>query len=281
VAELVVITGMSGAGRSTASNALEDLGYFVIDNLPAGLIGEAVEWDAGRHERLAFVADTRGGLSFEGLEEALERLAASGFPVRVLFLDAEDPVLVKRFKESRRPHPVEMPTLSESIAAERKALERLRDRADLVVDTGDRSVHDLRRVVQAAFGDALAERQLRVSVLSFGFKHGAPGEADMVLDVRFLPNPHWEPALRDLTGLDEAVADFVQEQPDAGVFLDQVRSLLGFLLPRYEQEGRAYFTLGIGCTGGHHRSVAIAERVGEWLRTGGIPVSVTHRDIER
>ena len=279
--ELVVITGMSGAGRSTASNALEDLGYFVIDNLPAGLIGEAVEWDDGRHDRLAVVADTRGGLSFEDLETALDSLAESGLPVRVLFLDSEDEVLVKRFKESRRPHPVEMPTLPESIGAERSALEPLRDRADLVVDTGDRSVHDLRRIVQSAFGDEEFARQLRVSVLSFGFKHGVPGEADMVLDARFLPNPHWEPALRDLTGLDEAVASYVEGQADTGAFLDRVRDLLEFLLPRYEQEGRAYFTVGIGCTGGHHRSVAIAERVGEWLRSCGIPVSVVQRDIER
>ena len=205
--ELVVITGMSGAGRSTASNALEDLGFFVIDNLPAGLIGEAVEWDDNRHDRLAFVVDTRGGLNFEALEGALDELAGTGVPIKVLFLDADDTVLVKRFKESRRPHPVDLPTLPESIAAERGALEGLRGRAELVLDTGGRSVHDLRATVQGAFGDAETVRPLRVSVLSFGFKHGVPQEADMVLDARFLPNPHWVPALCDLTGLKAMIGD--------------------------------------------------------------------------
>jgi len=281
VPELVVITGMSGAGRSTASNALEDLGFFVIDNLPAGLIGEAVEWDDNRHDRLAFVVDTRGGLNFEALESALDELAGTGVPVKVLFLDADDTVLVKRFKESRRPHPVDLPTLPESIAAERGALEGLRGRAELVLDTGGRSVHDLRTTVQGAFGDAETVRPLRVSVLSFGFKHGVPQEADMVLDARFLPNPHWVPALRDLTGLDRAVSDYVADQSDTPVFVAHIQDMLGFLLPRYATEGKAYFTVAIGCTGGHHRSVAIAEQMGEWLRGRDVPLSVTHRDIGR
>ncbi|MBU1226933.1 MAG: RNase adapter RapZ [Actinobacteria bacterium] len=272
---------MSGAGRSTASNALEDLGFFVIDNLPAGLIGEAVEWDDNRHDLLAFVVDTRGGLNFESLEGALDELAATGVPVRVLFLDAADDILVKRFQESRRPHPVDMPTLSSSIAAERAALDGLRDRADLVLDTGGRSVHDLRSTVQGAFGDRQMVRPMRVSVLSFGFKHGVPQEADMVLDARFLPNPHWVPALRDLTGLDGPVADYVAGQPDTPAFVDRVCDMLDFLLPRYEAEGKAYFTVAVGCTGGHHRSVAIAEQLGAWLRERAVPVSVTHRDIER
>ena len=279
--ELVVITGMSGAGRSTASNALEDLGFFVIDNLPAGLIGEAVEWDDDRHDRLAFVVDARGGLSFEGLEGALDELAASGLPIKIVFLDAEDDVLLKRFNESRRPHPVDMPTLSESIAAERKALDGLRARADLVLETGGRSVHDLRAAVHEAFGDEGRQRPLRVSVVSFGFKHGVPRDADMMLDARFLPNPHWEPALRDLTGLDRPVAEFVASQDDTPLFVGRIRDMLDFLLPRYEAEGKAYFTVAIGCTGGHHRSVAIAEDLAAWLREREVPVSVTHRDIAR
>jgi len=281
VPELVVITGMSGAGRSTASNALEDLGFFVIDNLPAGLIGEAVEWDDDRHDRLAFVVDARGGLSFEGLEGALDELAASGLPIKIVFLDAEDDVLLKRFNESRRPHPVDMPTLSESIAAERKALDGLRARADLVLETGGRSVHDLRAAVHEAFGDEGRQRPLRVSVISFGFKHGVPRDADMMLDARFLPNPHWEPALRDLTGLDRPVAEFVASQDDTPLFVGRIRDMLDFLLPRYEAEGKAYFTVAIGCTGGHHRSVAIAEDLAAWLREREVPVSVTHRDIAR
>jgi len=235
VSELVVITGMSGAGRSTASNALEDLGYFVIDNLPAGLINDAVEWDDSHHDRLAVVVDTRGGLSFEGLEEALDDLSARGVPVKVLFLDADDDVLVKRFKESRRPHPVETPTLVESIAAERAALEALRARADLVMDTGGRSIHDLRATVQEAFGEEPAKRPLRVTVVSFGFKHGLPQAADMVLDVRFLPNPYWV----------------------------------------------AYFTIAVGCTGGHHRSVVLAEDLVAWLKGQDVAATVTHRDIGR
>lgn len=278
---MVVITGMSGAGRSTASNALEDMGFFVIDNLPAGLIGEAVEWDDHRHDRLAFVVDTRGGLNFEALEGALDELEGANVPVRVLFLDAGDDVLVKRFQESRRPHPVDMPTLAESIGAERAALDGLRNRADLVLDTGGRSVHDLRSTVQGAFGEQETARPMRVSVLSFGFKHGVPQEADMVLDARFLPNPHWVPALRDLTGLDAPVADYVAGQPDTPAFVDRVCEILDFLLPRYEAEGKAYFTLAVGCTGGHHRSVAIGEQLGTWLRGQGVPVSVTHRDIAR
>jgi len=280
VAELVVITGMSGAGRSTASNALEDLGFFVIDNLPAGLIGEAVEWDDRHHDRLAFVADTRGGLNFEVLEEALDGLSRDGM-VKVVFLDAPDDVLLKRFKESRRPHPVDMPTLPESIATEREALERLRGRADLVIDTGGRSIHDLRATVQAAFDGDSDHRPLRVSVLSFGFKHGVPQEADMVLDARFLPNPYWEPALRDLTGRDPAVSAYVMEQPDAAAFLGHIQDMLSFLLPRYDAEGKAYFTLAIGCTGGHHRSVTLAEGLGPWLAGLGCDVTLTHRDIER
>ena len=280
VAELVVITGMSGAGRSTASNALEDLGFFVVDNLPSGLIVEAVEWDAGRHDRLAFVVDTRGGLEFEGLGEALDALEEH-HTVRVLFLDADDDVLVKRFKESRRPHPVDAPTLTESIAAERNALEGLRDRAAVVVNTSGRSVHDLRATVQGAFGDEESTPEMRVSVLSFGFKHGVPPEADMVLDVRFLPNPYWEASLRDLTGLDEPVAAFVGSHSDTAEFSKHMRQMVGFLLPRYATEGKAYFTIAIGCTGGHHRSVAVAADLAGWLESRGVRVSVTHRDIER
>ncbi|MCB2224250.1 MAG: RNase adapter RapZ [Actinobacteria bacterium] len=267
---------MSGAGRSTASNALEDLGFFVVDNLPVALITEAVEWDGGRHERLAFVVDTRGGLSFEALESALDELDAT-----LLFLDAEDDVLVARFKESRRPHPVDRPTLVESIAAERVALDGLRERAHLVLDTGTRTVHDLRAAVQAAFGNRSGPQALRVQVVSFGFKHGLPAEADMVLDVRFLPNPHWEPGLRHLTGVDEPVRAYVLEREDTAAFLDGTRELLGFLLPRYAAEGKAYFTLAIGCTGGHHRSVAIAEEVGRWLGDRGVPATISHRDIAR
>jgi UPF0042 nucleotide-binding protein len=281
VRDLVVITGMSGAGRSTASRALEDSGFFVIDNLPARFIVEAVEGADSHRDRLAVVVDTRGGLSFDALEQALDVLEGRGVPVRVLFLDAGDEVLVSRFQESRRPHPVEAPTLVESLAAERQALERLRSRADLVLDTGGRSVHELRAAVQEAFGGGPARTPLRVSVLSFGFKHGLPQSADTVLDVRFLPNPHWVPALRDLTGLDPAVREHVLGWPEAEGFLTRVRDLLDYLLPRYEVEGKAYFTLAVGCTGGHHRSVAIGEELARWLREAGVAVTISHRDVDR
>ncbi len=281
MAELVVITGMSGAGRSTASNALEDLGYFVIDNLPAGLIADAVEWDDSHHDRLAVVVDTRGGLSFEALEQALDDLSARDVSVKVLFLDADDDVLVERFKESRRPHPVDRPTLVESIATERAALEALRTRADLVMDTGGRSVHDLRVTVQEAFGEEPTERPLRVTVVSFGFKHGIPQSSDMILDARFLPNPHWVASLRDLTGIDRPVREFVLGQEDTGPFLGHMQGMVSFLLPRYAVEGKAYFTIAIGCTGGHHRSVVLAEEMAAWLKAQDVAATVTHRDIER
>ena len=279
--ELVVITGMSGAGRSTASNALEDLGFFVIDNLPARLITEAVSWEDPRRERLAVVVDTRGGLNFEALERALDELEGRAAPASILFLDAPDDILVARFQESRRPHPVPMPTLQESIAAERAALAGILERADVVIDTGGRSVHDLRATVQDEFSDARSRTPLRVTITSFGFKHGVPREADMVLDVRFLPNPHWEPALRDLTGLDRPVRDYVLGQDDTGPFLDRIEDLLRFLLPRYEAEGKSYFTLAVGCTGGHHRSVAVAEHLAGRLKAEDVPVTVAHRDVGR
>lgn len=280
---LVVITGMSGAGRSTASKALEDIGFFVIDNLPARLIGDVVKPVGGPEDPrdlLAVAVDARGGLSFRDLETELTRLEERGIATTVLFLDADDDVLVNRFNESRRPHPVEGPTLPSSIAAERQALEALRSRADLVIDTSGRSVHDLRATVQEAFLGERPRPPLRVSVTSFGFKHGVP-TADLVLDARFLPNPHWEPTLTDLTGLDRPVREFVLEQPDTPEFLGLIHGLLRFLLPRYETEGKSYVTVAIGCTGGHHRSVVLAETLGEWLKAQDVPVTVSHRDVER
>jgi UPF0042 nucleotide-binding protein len=281
---LVVITGMAGAGRSTASKALEDIGFFVIDNLPARLIGdvvEPVEAPEDPRDRLAVAIDTRGGLSFHDLEAELATLRQHGIDTSVLFLDAEDDVLVKRFKESRRPHPVEGPTLVESIASERRALQALRDRADIVVDTSGRSVHDLREIVQEAFLGERPRPPMRVSVSSFGFKHGVPNTADVVFDVRFLPNPYWEPHLRDLTGLDGPVRDFVMQNEDTGAFLEQVQSLLLFLLPRFEAEGKAYLSVAVGCTGGHHRSVALAEALGVWLKDRDVPATIDHRDVRR
>jgi UPF0042 nucleotide-binding protein len=277
--QLVVITGMSGAGRSLAGKALEDLGFFVIDNLPANLIARVVEQaDPARdprRRRLAVAVDTRGGLSFEALEQVLLALTTEGVPTTLLFLDADDEVLTKRFAESRRPHPVEAPTLSESIALERAALRDLRGQADVVVDTSDRSVHDLRRLLGELFAG------LRVTVTSFGFKHGVPRVVDLLFDVRFLPNPYWAPELRALTGHDEPVRQMVMSHPDTGEFLARAESLLEFLLPRYEAEGKSYLTIGIGCTGGRHRSVLVAEELVRWLAEREIEASIRHRDLER
>ncbi len=283
--QLVVITGMSGAGRSQAGKALEDLGFFVIDNLPANLIARVVEQadPAGdpRRRRLAVAVDTRGGLSFEALEEVLLTLAREGVPTTLLFLDAEDEVLTKRFSESRRPHPVEAATLSESIALERAALQDLRGQADVVVDTSDRSVQELRRLLQDLFAGERPRRPLRVAVTSFGFKHGVPRVVDLLFDVRFLPNPFWVTELRPLTGRDEPVRRMVMSYPDTAEFLSRAEGLLEFLLPRYEAEGKSYLTIGVGCTGGRHRAVVVAEELGRWLAEREVEVSVRHRDAER
>ena len=283
--QLVVITGMSGAGRSLAGKALEDLGFFVIDNLPAALISQVVRQadptSDPRRQRLAVAVDTRGGLSFEALEQVLGALDTDGVPTTLLFLDADDEVLAKRFEESRRPHPVEAPTVGESIALERAALEDLRGRADVVVDTSDRTVPDLRRALGEIFSGERPRRPLRVAVTSFGFKHGVPRVIDLLFDVRFLPNPFWIPELRPLTGHDEAVRAYVLAPGDTGAFLHRVQALLEFLLPRYEAEGKTYLTIGVGCTGGRHRSVAIAEELGRWLGEHEVEAVVRHRDLER
>jgi len=279
---LVLITGMSGAGRSTASKALEDVGYSVTDNLPADLIGEIVaraRAPESTRERIAVVVDARSGLQFATLDRTLESLGSDGIPVTVVFLDADDEVLATRFEETRRPHPVAAPTVLESIAAERKALESLKERADIIVDTTDRNVHELRDAIRDAFEEQ--DRPMRVTVTSFGFKTGVPRVADLVFDVRFLPNPHWVEELRPLTGLDETVKNHVLGSEDAAGFLERVKDLLDFLVPRYEAEGKSYLTIGVGCTGGRHRSVAIVEEIARWLESrGDVDVTVRHRDID-
>ena len=281
---LVVITGMSGAGRSLTAKALEDIGFFVIDNLPAGLISEVVahaDLPESPRRRLAVVVDTRGGLSFAELESVLMTLAGNEVQTRLVFLDADDEVLVKRFEESRRPHPVEGATLADSIAVERTALEDLRGKADILIDTTNKTVHELRTAVESVFATDQPRRPLLVSVTSFGFKHGLPRVIDLLFDVRFLPNPHWVAELRPLTGLDDPVREYVLSQDDAQTFLDRTTVLLEFLLPRYEAEGKSYLTIGIGCTGGRHRSVAIAEALGEWIAGHDMAVTMLHRDAER
>ena len=280
---VLVITGMSGAGRSTASDTLEDLGWYVIDNLPPALIGPVAELAAAPGSsvtRLCLVTDVRGREFFADLEGAIADLRAWGADVRIVFLEAEDDVLVRRFEETRRRHPADTGGgLLSGIAAERRQLADLREQADLIVDTSDDTVHDLRdQIIDLLSGPTRAG--LQVNVVSFGFKRGTPREADLMFDVRFLPNPHWVEELRPLDGRDAPVRDHVLGDPMARAFLDRLEELLDVTLPGYLSERKRYLTLAVGCTGGKHRSVAIAEHVAAHLRDrDDISVRVVHRDL--
>jgi len=281
--ELALVTGMSGAGRSTAARALEDLGWFVIDNLPPNLLRPAVELAASGSDisRMAVVVDVRGGTFFRTLRRALEELPQEGVQVRTLFLEASDDALVRRFESSRRPHPLQGgQRITDGLQAERALLGDLRANADVVIDTSTINVHDLRRKIEAAFCEP-GDRALRATVTSFGFKYGIPVDADLVADVRFLPNPHWDPALRPMNGLDEPVSSYVLDQQAAQAFLDGYAELVDLMRPGYLDEGKRYLTVAVGCTGGKHRSVAMAEALAARLRAAGMPTLVTHRDLGR
>ena len=281
MADIVLITGLSGAGRSGVADVLEDLGWFVVDNLPTALIGTIVELAAKPNsgiERLALVA----GRQHTEVLSMVGELRADGHDVRMVFLDASTPELVRRYDATRRRHPLadEAEGLVESIELERSTLAPVRDAADLVIDTSDLNVHQLKERIDHAF-DAPTGSRLQVAVESFGFKHGLPLDADIVMDVRFLPNPHWEDDLRPLTGHDPKVRDFVLETAVGSNFVDQFDDLLASLLPQYQAEGRSYLTVAIGCTGGRHRSVAIAEELASRLRGRGVAVTAVHRDLSR
>ena len=280
---VLVVTGLSGAGRSTAAKVLEDLGYNVIDNLPPELLSQAVAHHEvpERRRRLAVVIDSRAGDPMESLTEAINELDRQGVQTRVLFLDADDAHIVNRYEESRRPHPMKMGSVTESIGAERNMLESLREAADVLIDTTDLNVHQLRGRLTDLFAEVGEKRPMRVSVTSFGYKHGIPRDADLIFDARFLPNPHWVPNLRKLIGTDGPVKDYVLGMDDAGEFLARIEDLLSFLIPRYEEEGKSYLTIGIGCTGGHHRSVVLSEELGRWLEDQQIDANVRHRDSQR
>lgn len=283
--DVVIITGMSGAGRTEAMHVFEDLGYFCVDNLPASLIEQLIELnetpDGNEPKRLAIVCDARNGDFFEYLEEALESLDKKKVRYSVLFLDADEAKLVSRYKSSRRRHPLceDGTTIAQGIQRERMLLSDIRSVADEVIDTSDMMPQELRNQIRNVFSSGNERKGLSVTVFSFGFKHGAPVDADLVIDVRFLPNPYWDPDLRMMTGLDDPVKDFVMMRPETVEFEKKWHGLLDVLMPGYVAEGKQQLAIGIGCTGGQHRSVAIAESTGDYLKSKGYRVSVTHRDL--
>lgn len=283
--EVAVVSGLSGAGRSTAAKCLEDLGWFVVDNLPPELISTMVELGAqarGVITKVAVVMDVRSRAFTDDLASVIRDLDARGYKPRVLFLEATDEVLVRRFEQVRRGHPMQGDgRLADGITAERALLAPLREEADLLVETSSLSVHELRAKIEDAFGSETST-QTRVTVLSFGYKYGLPMDADLVMDVRFLPNPFWIPELRDYTGLDSEVRNYVLTQEGAQEFLDQYHSLLRLIGAGYKREGKRYLTLAVGCTGGKHRSVALSEEIARLLSTeDGMAVKVVHRDLGR
>ena len=279
----VLVTGMTGAGRGTAAKGLEKLGYYVIDNLPAELLESAIDAieRSGEVSRLAIVVDARSGSFFAGLNDALQRLRDRGTQPRVLYLEASDDVLVRRQEAARRPHPLSREgRLIDGFVRERELLRRIRGRADIVIDTSNLNVHQLGQRMQAAFEDPESEG-LRVSIVSFGFKYGLPIDSDMVADMRFLPNPYWVDELRPMSGLDEPVRDYVRSQPRSTEFLDSYEALLALLTDGFVHEDKSFLTVAMGCTGGRHRSVTMAEALGERLRERGVKTLVIHRDLGR
>jgi UPF0042 nucleotide-binding protein len=284
--ETVIVTGLSGAGRSTAAKCLEDLGFFVVDNLPPELVATMVDLGSrsqGAVTRLAVVMDVRSRAFSTDLSGVIGELERRGLRPRILYLEANDPVLIRRFEANRRAHPLQGDgRLADGIVAERSILAPLRDIADLVIDTSDRSVPQLRRAIEEAFAeDGLEPADLRATVVSFGFKYGLPGDADLVVDVRFLPNPYWIPELRELTGEDAEVADYVLSQESAGEFLDRYTEILQIIGAGYRREGKQYLTLAVGCTGGKHRSVAMSRELVRRLTELGVRATVVHRDLGR
>jgi UPF0042 nucleotide-binding protein len=281
--EVVVVTGLSGAGKNSAGRVLEDLGWFVVDNLPPALLQPMVELGARADvRRFAAVVDVRSRAFSSDLQEAIRVLSESGHRPRVIYVHARDEVLVRRYESVRREHPLQgSGTLIDGISAERALLTGIAGEADLWVDTSDTNVHQLRATLENAFAREGQTPPLTATVMSFGFKYGLPLDADLVIDARFLPNPHWIPELRDLTGRDAEVRDYVLGQDDATEFLDRYTDVLRLLIPGYQREGKRYLTLAVGCTGGKHRSVAIAEEFARRLTAEGIDAAARHRDLGR
>ena len=282
MADILLIAGLSGAGRSQAADDLEDLGWFVVDNMPIALIEKVVELAAaGEQSQLALVVGAAAHQTDAVV--IVQRLREAGHRVRILFLDASTPELVRRYGATKRKHPLasRFSSVEEAIQEERSILETVKGAADLVIDTSGLNIHQLKAQIVELFAPTGDRDVMQLSLVSFGFKHGIPLDVDMVWDVRFLPNPHWEEHLRELSGLDDAVSTFTIEQPLAQQFLEKAEGMLQFLIPAYQSEGRSYLTIAVGCTGGRHRSVAVTEAIGGWLASNGHHPRITHRDVFR
>jgi UPF0042 nucleotide-binding protein len=283
--DVTVISGLSGAGRSEAAKVLEDLGWFVIDNLPPALIEKMLSLALGRGseiDRVAMVIDARGGTFFNEAAAELDKLRRDVGKFRLVFLEASDDTLVRRFEATRRKHPLATDEgVAVGIQRERELMRPFREGADLIIDTSELSVRSLRTRLGAFFGDGALSEGLKTTVISFGYKFGLPLDADVVLDVRFLPNPHWVEELRHLDGLERPVRTYVTEQQGTSAFLARVEDLLRLCLPGFQEEGRHYLTIAVGCTGGRHRSVVLAQEIGAVIKRLGFPVRVVHRDLRK
>ena len=281
----IIVTGLSGAGKSEATNALEDMGYFCVDNLPPKLIkkfAEVCKQSQGSIDKVALVMDIRGGIFFDDLFESLSELSREQFRYEILFLDTSDEVLVKRFKEKRRSHPLAPGgRVITGIELERQKLREVKDKADVIIDTSKYAIKDLREEMARKFGDKeMPEKQMAITILSFGFKYGIPVDSDLVFDVRFIPNPFYIPELKPFSGNDEPVKNYVMEQTETQTFLEKANDMFEFLIPNYQKEGKRQLIISIGCTGGRHRSVAIANSIYETLRANNHDVYIEHRDIK-
>ena len=281
----IIVTGLSGAGKSEATNALEDMGYFCVDNLPPKLIkkfAEVCKQSKGSIDKVALVMDIRGGIFFDDLFESLSELSKEQFQYEILFLDTSDEVLVKRFKEKRRSHPLAPGgRVITGIELERQKLREVKNKADVIIDTSKYAIKDLREEMARKFGDEeMPEKQMAITILSFGFKYGIPVDSDLVFDVRFIPNPFYIPELKPFSGNDEPVKNYVMEQTETQTFLQKANDMFEFLIPNYQKEGKRQLIISIGCTGGRHRSVAIANSIYETLRANNHDVYVEHRDIK-
>jgi len=281
----IIVTGLSGAGKSEATNTLEDMGYFCVDNLPPKLIkkfAEVCKQSQGSIDKVALVMDIRGGIFFDDLFESLSELSREQFQYEILFLDTSDEVLVKRFKEKRRSHPLAPGgRVITGIELERQKLREVKDKADVIIDTSKYAIKDLREEMAIKFGDKeMPEKQMAITILSFGFKYGIPVDSDLVFDVRFIPNPFYIPELKPFSGNDEPVKNYVMDQIETQTFLEKANDMFEFLIPNYQKEGKRQLIISIGCTGGRHRSVAIANSIYETLHSNNHDVYVEHRDIK-